>query len=173
MIELRTPRLHLIAATAEIAQAEVSGRAALADLLDAQVPADWPPPGNDEASARFFLEYLRKHPSHAGWLAWYFVALDAGDGERVAIGGGGFKGAPAEGAVEIGYAVIPRYQRRGFATEAVRALIGWAFSRDGVDRIVAQTLPESEASQSLLRKLGFRETAPREPGTLWFELGRV
>ena len=77
MIELRTLRLHLIAETLELARAEASGHVALADVLDARVPADWPPPGNDEASARFFLEYLTKHPSHAGWMAWYFVALDA------------------------------------------------------------------------------------------------
>ena len=168
MIELRTPRLHLIAATLEIARAEVSDRSILARLLDARLPADWPPPLNDDDSARFFLDYLTQHPADVGWMAWYFVAID--NGERVAIGNGGFKGAPSDGAVEIGYSVVPRYQRRGFAGEAVRALIAWAFSHDGVERVVAQTLPESVASQALLCKLGFRETAPPEPGTLLFEL---
>jgi ribosomal-protein-alanine N-acetyltransferase len=168
VIELRTPRLHLIAATLELARAEVSDRSMLARLLDARLPADWPPPLNDDDSARFFLDYLTKHPSNVGWMAWYFVAVE--DGERIAIGNGGFKGAPSDGAVEIGYSVVPRYQRNGFAGEAVRALIAWAFSHAGVDRIVAETLPELHASQALLRSLGFHETVPLEAGTLRFEL---
>ncbi len=167
MIELRTPRLHLIAATLDLARAEVSDRSVLARLLDARLPADWPPPLNDDASARFFLDYLTQHPADIGWMAWYFIAVE--DGGRVAIGNGGFKGAPCGGAVEIGYSVVPRYQRRGFAAEAVRALIAWAFSDERVERVVAQTFPELHASQALLRKLGFSETAPIDPGTLRFE----
>lgn len=169
MTELRTPRLHLIAATLEMARAEVHDRAALATLLDARLPADWPPPLNDAASARFFLEYLTKHPAATGWMTWYFVANNE-NGERVAIGNGGFKGEPSGGIVEIGYSVVPRYQRQGFATEAVGALADWALSHDGVGQVVAQTLPESHASAALLRKLGFCERALLEPGVRRFEL---
>lgn len=53
MIELRSPRLHLIAATLEMARADVEDRVELARLLDARLP-EWPPPLNDDASARFF-----------------------------------------------------------------------------------------------------------------------
>ena len=172
MIELHTPRLNVIAATLEMAAAEVSDRPALAGLLAARLPEGWPPPLNDDDSARFFLDYLTKHPTGAGWMAWYFVARDDGNGERVAIGNGGFKGAPADGTVEIGYSVMPQYQSRGFAREAAGTLIAWAFSHDGVERIVAQTLPESRASQALLRKLRFREVTASEAGTLRFELLR-
>ena len=171
MIELRTPRLHLIAATSEVARAEVSDRSALARLLDARLPADWPPPLNDDESARFFLQHLTAHPSAVGWMIWYFVTVDESGG-RIAIGNGGFKGPPSDRAVEIGYSIVPAYQRRGFATEGVRALIAWAFSHDGVDRVVAQTLPESGPSQALLRSLGFRKMPQRKVGTLWFELER-
>ncbi len=169
MIELRTPRLHLIAATSEMALAEVSDRTALARLLDARLPADWPPPLNDDESARFFLKHLTAHPSAIGWMSWYFVSVDE-DGERITIGNGGFKGEPSEGVVEVGYSIVPRYQRRGFATEAVRALVAWAFSDQRVERVVAQTFPELHASQALLRKLGFTETARSDSETLRFEL---
>ena len=168
MIELRTPRLHIIAATVEIARAEVYDRSLLAELLNAQLPADWPPPLNDAASARFFLDTLTKDAEAAGWMAWYFIAVDAG--QRLAIGNGGFKGPPSDGAVEVGYSIVPRFQRLGLANEAVGALIGWAFSHDAVDRVVAQTYPELHASQALLRKLGFSERASTEPGVLRFEL---
>jgi len=168
VIELRTPRLHIIAATPEIARAEVEDRAALAALLGAGLPSDWPPPLNDGASARFFLSYLTRHPEAVGWLIWYFILGDGTD--RVVIGNGGFKGEPVDGAVEIGYSVIPRYQARGLASEAVGALVDWAFSHEGVRRVVAQTLPESNASQALLHKIGFVETTPAEPGLLRFHL---
>jgi len=172
VIELRTPRLHLIAATSELAQAEVSDRQALARLLDARLPADWPPPLNDDESARFFLEHLTAHPSATGWMLWYFIAVDEA-GERVAVGNGGFKGEPSDGAVEVGYSIVPRYQRSGFAAEGVRALVAWAFADERVERVVARTFPELPASQALLRKLGFLETARAEPGTLSFELRRA
>ena len=167
-VELRTQRLHLIAATVEAARAELENRAELERLLGARLPAHWPPPLNDDDSARFFLTYLTEHPSHAGWLAWYFVT----SGSRVVIGNGGFTGAPSDGAVEIGYSIVPQFQRRGFASEAVRALVEWAFSHRSVDRVVARTLPDNPASRALLRNLGFRETAPLEPGMLRFELER-
>ena len=46
------------------------------------------------------------------------------------MGIGGFKGEslPGEAMAEIGYSVMPAYQRLGFASEAVAGLIGWAFS---------------------------------------------
>lgn len=168
MIELHTPRLTLVAATLEIARAEVEDRATLATLLGARLPSEWPPPLNDDDSARFFLNYLTRYPDAVGWMAWYFILRN--DRERVAIGNGGFKGEPVDGTVEIGYSILPRYQRRGFAGESIRALLERAFSHDAVRRVVAQTFPELNASQALLRKLGFLQIPSTEPGVLRFEL---
>src|SRR5271165_5921025 len=102
--ELRTPRLHLIAGTPEMARAELDDRAELARLIDARLPGYWPPPLNDDESARFFLNYLSEHPSDVGWVMWYFVRTDSA--ERVAVGSGGFTGAPAGGSVEVGYSIV-------------------------------------------------------------------
>jgi ribosomal-protein-alanine N-acetyltransferase len=168
VIELRTLRLRLVAGTLETARAEVNDREGLARLLDAVVPPDWPPPLNDANSARYFLDYLTKHPTAVGWMMWYFIRTD--DGRAVAIGNGGFKGEPSAGSVEIGYSIVPQYQRRGFAGEAVQALLAWAIGHDSVQRVIAETLPESRASQALLRKLGFAEIEPSEPGVLRFQL---
>jgi len=155
MLELRTSRLHLVAATLAIASAEPHDPAGLAAMLDARLPARWPPPLNDDASARWIADHLAAHPAAVGWSMWYFI-LDDGT-ERVIIGNGGFKGEPENGVVEIGYSVVPEFQQRGYASEAVGALIVWAFGR-GVERIFAETLPENSASRALLRKLGFRPT---------------
>ena len=85
----------------------------------------------------------------------------------------GLKGPPdAEGLVEIGYSVLETHQRRGYATEAVRALIAWAKER-GAKRIAAETLPELLPSQRVMDKLGMRpvESAARDCG-VWLDTAR-
>jgi RimJ/RimL family protein N-acetyltransferase len=151
-----------------MAEAELGDRAALSRALGAVIPKAWPPPLNDDESARYFLNYLTEHPDAVGWMMWYFIRDDGNS--RVAIGNGGFKGAPENGAVEIGYSIVPEFQRQGYAAEAVRALIDWSFSHHEVTRVVAETLPELHASQALLRKLSFRDVQPKQPGVLRFEL---
>jgi len=51
----------------------------------------------------------------------------------VVVGTAGFKGPPgADGVVEIAYGVVPEHQGKGFATEAARALVAYAFSTTGL-----------------------------------------
>lgn len=167
-VAIATARLELVAATFDHCVAEVADPVRLGTMLRARVPADWPPPLNDEGSQRFFLETLRGHPELVGWSVWYWVARDE---PRTVIGNGGFKGAPADGTVEIGYSMLPAFQRRGFASEAVDALVRWAFADERVVRIVAETFAELEPSLGVLRKTGFTPAsdAPAEPGALRFE----
>jgi RimJ/RimL family protein N-acetyltransferase len=74
--------------------------------------------------------------------------------DGVLVGLGGFKGEPADGTVEIGYAVAPGWQGRGIATAAALAMIQRA--RDaGVRTVVAHTLPEENPSTRVLRRTGF------------------
>ncbi len=171
MIQLHTPRLHLIAATLELARADAGHRSTLSNLLNATIPADWPPPLNDDDSAGFFVRHLTEHPQAVGWMIWYFIRDDGHS--RIAIGNGGFKGEPVNGDVEVGYSVIPQFQRQGYAGEAVGALVDWAFEPPAVNRIIAETFPEIHASRALLGKLGFHQTSgAAEPGALRFEKTR-
>jgi [ribosomal protein S5]-alanine N-acetyltransferase len=75
--------------------------------------------------------------------------------DQVVIGSRGFKYAPINGRVELGYAVLPLYQRQGFATAAVVELLRLAFSREEVDEVLAQINPENVASIKVVQKLGF------------------
>jgi hypothetical protein len=50
MIVVETKRLRLIAATLETLAAEGHDRERLSTLLGAAVPAEWPPPLNDDDS---------------------------------------------------------------------------------------------------------------------------
>src|SRR5271154_460452 len=45
------------------------------------------------------------------------------DTDRALVGNGGWKGAPADGVAELGYAVAPERRRRGIATAVVRELV--------------------------------------------------
>jgi [ribosomal protein S5]-alanine N-acetyltransferase len=82
----------------------------------------------------------------------------------------GFKTAPKEGSVEIGYGTVKRCEGRGYATEMASRLIELARKAEPDLTITAQTLPEKNASNSVLRKLGFSWVGPvehPEDGTVW------
>jgi RimJ/RimL family protein N-acetyltransferase len=87
------------------------------------------------------------------------------------VGTCGFKGPPsADGVVEIAYGVNPDYQGKGYATEAVQALIDYALSSGNVRVVRAHTLPEQNASTRVLTKCGFRcigEVIEPEDGLVW------
>ena len=72
------------------------------------------------------------------------------------VGSGGFKSGPRDGRVEIGYGIAPMCRRRGYGTEGVRLLVEEAFASERIDEVFAEVAVWNEASQSLLRKLGFR-----------------
>jgi RimJ/RimL family protein N-acetyltransferase len=73
--------------------------------------------------------------------------------------------------VEIGYSVVPSWQRRGLATEASRALIESAWGR-GAEVVLAHTLPHLTPSIRVLEKLGFAAAESSEDGVLAFALRR-
>lgn len=59
---------------------------------------------------------------------------------------------------EIGYAFHPDHWRRGFATEAVGAVVTAAFARHPrLSALNAEIDPRNRASAGLLARLGFRE----------------
>ncbi len=60
------------------------------------------------------------------------------------------------GVYEIGFHICPSYWRKGFASEAARAVIAYAFDALKADALFAGRHPENEASHHLLVKLDFR-----------------
>ncbi|NND36974.1 MAG: GNAT family N-acetyltransferase [Gammaproteobacteria bacterium] len=58
--------------------------------------------------------------------------------------------------VDIGYAMLPDFRRRGYTLEAARATLGHAFGALGLDRVVAVTWVGNDASSRLLEKLGMK-----------------
>lgn len=60
---------------------------------------------------------------------------------------------------EIGFTFDPRCQGKGFATEAARALVDWAFTAAGIHRVIGRAEARNIASARVLEKLGMRREA--------------
>ena len=57
---------------------------------------------------------------------------------------------------EIGFTFDPHHQGKGFATEAARAMVDWAFGTAGLHRVIGRTEARNTASSRVLEKLGMR-----------------
>jgi [ribosomal protein S5]-alanine N-acetyltransferase len=173
-VTLRTDRLDLIPATPETTRAAIADVPALGRALGAAVPPSWPPELLDRPALEFTLDKLRRGPPHTAWWL-YFVVLRADSDARVLIGSVGYKGPPTDdGTVEVGYGILPEYQRRGYASEAVRALVARAFAVPAVHRVIAETLPELTPSIGVMTKCGFTLLGEgSEPGVIRYELVRA
>jgi RimJ/RimL family protein N-acetyltransferase len=175
---LLTRSLRLVAADRCLLDADLRGRTngrpgpSLAELLDAETAASWPP----ELFEADDIERMRvdaDRPEATGWGGWYMVSrLPKSGGERGLLAGIiGFGGPPDDrGNVMIGYSVVPEARRRGFASEATRALVDWAFQDARTKQVSAETFPELTPSIRVLERCGFRrsEETPETDGALRF-----
>ena len=57
---------------------------------------------------------------------------------------------------EVGYALLPEHQGRGYVAEALTALIDYAFDELDLIRIEADINPRNTASARVVERLGFR-----------------
>ncbi len=64
-----------------------------------------------------------------------------------------------ERELDLGFCIYSPYQRRGYAFEACKAVINYAFSVLNVDILTSGTANENHPACKLLHKLGFRISA--------------
>jgi RimJ/RimL family protein N-acetyltransferase len=102
----------------------------------------------------FELGHWREH----GFGAWIFVER----GSDAFVGRGAVRHAQIAGSgvldgdqVELGYALLPSFWRRGLATEMAVALIDIARTELELSELAAWTLTTNHASQHVLEKTGF------------------
>lgn len=150
-LHLKTEHLDLIPYTQQVAQAAMTDKSQVEQLLEVRVPSDWPWSHMQEVLP--FIAQLAADPLQLGWGAW--LMIHRGDG--AIIGDLGFAGKPDEsGTVVIGYNVLPAYQNQGYGFEAVQALVNWAFTQPNLKRIVADCYDNNPASMRILEKLGMQ-----------------
>lgn len=168
-IAIPAPPLVLVSCTLRQFDALIEGDGIFAERCSWSVEPgylEWP------AAVIVGREALLHDPERAGW--WCYLAIHQRD-QRL-VGFGGYKGAPKDRQVEIGYCIAPGYRRRGLGLAFARGLAQHAFATAAVDRVLAHTLPEMNPSTRLLQRLGFAHTAsPDDPvgGLQWrWELTR-
>lgn len=61
-----------------------------------------------------------------------------------------------KGVPELGYILDPRAHRKGYATEAVRAVLAWGDEHFSDPRTVAMIAPENAASIRVAEKCGYK-----------------
>jgi RimJ/RimL family protein N-acetyltransferase len=87
-----------------------------------------------------------------GWVQFTVEARDGG-----IVGDVGLSPADGEaGVIKVGYTIDPRFQSRGYATEAVKALVDYAFTSLDADIVRAYAGAENTPSIRVMEKVGMR-----------------
>ncbi|MGL4235333.1 GNAT family N-acetyltransferase [Tabrizicola sp.] len=71
-----------------------------------------------------------------------------------AVGLVGLNAGPLYPETELGWQLSEGHEGQGYATEAARALLDWAFANLPVQSIVSYTGPDNLASQAVAKRLG-------------------
>ncbi|MGW5260690.1 GNAT family N-acetyltransferase [Microbispora sp. NPDC004025] len=147
---LETARLQLRPFTREEAEHVVAG---------SREGRNWSPgyPRHDDQDIARLV--LQEAPADPLFGPLQIVLLGSG----AVIGGIGFFGPPGdEGSVGFGYGVAPEVEGRGYATEALRALLHEGFATGRISRALADTAHGNRASQRVLEKAGLRRISSDE-----------
>ena len=109
----------------------------------------------DEEGIRAAIEEMAgRAPGEPG--GWVQLSVDERESGRL-VGDIGL--APTEdepGVIEIGYTIAPAFQGRGYASEAVGALVAYAFDALGAHVVRAYASPENLPSIRVAEKAGLR-----------------
>ena len=103
--------------------------------------------------AKDFIEnYLIEHHNQAGF-GMFTVRLKA---DNTAIG---FCGAIKREYLEwpdMGYALLPEFFGKGYATESARVVLDYCHNQIGMDKVVAFTTLDNAESMHVLEKIGLK-----------------
>ena len=135
-------------------------RAEASRIIGAALPAQWPQTD--------LLDVLpvqaAASPETECFGIWVMIERDSG----TVVGDIGFIGPPDDsGVLEVGYSVIPDRRRRGYATEAARAIVEWALSQPDVRVVVASCGSDNAPSIRTLERLGFRRSGKADGQISW------
>jgi len=123
----------------------------------------------NDALDNFWLPNTLAYPDKYHWYTDWELVLRS---TNTSIGGIGFAGYPSEnGEAEIGYMIDGNHHHKGFATEALRTMINWAFTNDFVNAIIVHTYSDNLPSRRLLDKCGFDQVEDVD-GLLTYRLNR-
>lgn len=114
----------------------------------------WDAPYPAQDGERFVHQMMASHPDTTGeWFQFAVVLRFTGQliGDCAAL-----PQADDPRQCEIGFTIAPGYQGHGYATEAVRLLLGYLFGARGKHRITASCDARNTASAAVLERVGMR-----------------
>lgn len=124
------------------------------------------PDGHFSAACREMCAECKNDP--AGYL-FHTLWLAVRKEDKQLVATVGFLGSPNEfGEVEIGYGTDAPYRKNGYAYEYLTAMYQYAFSREEINYVRAQTESDNLASAQLLLKCQF-SLIGEENGILTYE----
>ena len=155
MIEskLETERLHLLALTADQLALALEAPERLEQELGVPLSREQFSEPVPRAIGMKLSKMSEANEDVHPWTTYWLIVIAA---DPYGAGMAGFKGEPdEEGAVEIGYGIDVAYRRQGYMTEAVQALIAWAFADPACRAVTAQgVLRSNTGSQRVLLNAG-------------------
>jgi len=163
--DILTPRLRLVAIVPALLRVEGE---ALAQAVSAEIPPTWPPEHWEPHVFDFLDALYERAPFSMAWTRYVVTRAEP----ATLIGTlGGFPRTETE--AEVGYSILPPWQRQGLATEGLRALMDEIRKRESVETFTAQTYPHLVASVRVLEKCGFAPAgAGDEQGTVRYSRRR-
>jgi RimJ/RimL family protein N-acetyltransferase len=146
MPTLRTPRLTLVPLADEHLELEIE--------LDADPEVMRYLTGRGRSRAEVEAAHPRRLAVSPGFGFW--MGFDSGDfvGWWILRPPQGPDQPPVEGEAELGYRLLRRHWRRGYASEGARELLRYGFSELGLDRIFAQTMAVNTPSRATMTSVG-------------------
>ncbi len=127
---------------------------------DPDVMWDEPDPLDRAASDAKFDRYIATFDRH-GFTRW---ALDSRDGDFLGYCGllPSRPAHPLGPHADIGWRLIRSAWGHGYATEAAEAALADAFTRCGLEEVIAYTAPDNLRSQAVMTRLGLRRDPSRD-----------
>ena len=116
----------------------------------------------DRLQAWRHLAYLIGHWQMLGH--GYYAVEEKSTGTLV--GRVGYTSHPGWPGFELGWTIVPEYQGRGYATEAARMLLQYAFDALKRDRVISLIHPDNAPSRRVADKLQQRVTGQTEVLTM-------
>ncbi|WP_221391280.1 N-acetyltransferase [Dyadobacter sp. NIV53] len=108
-----------------------------------------------------FYEKIGFNPPWIGYFAFMNNKI---------VGGGGFKGKPKDGRVEIAYTTFSIYEGQGIGTKICGQLVSLSLETDPEITIAARTILPDNASSVILSRNGFEcvgQVWDEEDGNVW------
>lgn len=165
-ISIETKRLRLVPMTYDFILKVMDNDLSAYGLLGALKTETWPESADIKDIFHILRDSLKDKPYPDGFDAWLFIDKEY----DTIVGDGGFKGLPDEnGVIDIGYSIIKPQRRKGFALEAVTALLEWGLSQKNVTTVTADCLDDNIPSIKILRKIGMKEIGKKD-GMIYFQI---